>query len=317
MVFSQKQISRGISLWQIFRIVFVIFFLYLLGDVFYRWDGFKYHSSFSEFLPSVALVSILWSIMAVLLTMLLWLLHRGVTWFSKQRDWKVKQEQLLLFIVITIFLSFTVWFGKSIFYHYKTSLQLKFVAVLCVISTAIFFTWLLRRSKLIDRIVKLLEIIQQHITPLVWIFGFFVFIAVPIVAYHTWFNSKDKVVLQEVINHSSTNKDRPNIILVTYDALTARHMSVYGYKRETTPFISKWSQKASLFTMLHAASNWTGPTCSSLMTGKRVWTHQKYDPHIYGSPPIKSETENLALELKKRVTILWRSYKMELAQWRH
>ncbi|NIR07741.1 MAG: sulfatase-like hydrolase/transferase, partial [Candidatus Aminicenantes bacterium] len=73
-----------------------------------------------------------------------------------------------------------------------------------------------------------------------------------------------------------TNRDLPNIILVTFDTLTARDMSVYGYGMPTTPFISKWAKTASLFTKLEAEGNITTPTTASLMTGKRLWTHQTY-----------------------------------------
>lgn len=41
--------------------------------------------------------------------------------------------------------------------------------------------------------------------------------------------------------------DRPNVIMIYMDALRADHMSVYGYGRDTTPFISEWAKKAVLF----------------------------------------------------------------------
>jgi len=52
----------NVSCRQIFRPVFVLFSLYLLRDAFFRWDGFSFYASLSEFLPSVALVTIFWSI---------------------------------------------------------------------------------------------------------------------------------------------------------------------------------------------------------------------------------------------------------------
>ncbi len=67
-----------LSYWKVFRLIFVIFSLYLMGDAFYRWDGFRYHSSFSDFLPSAALVSILWSIVAVLTSIMIWILVKIV-----------------------------------------------------------------------------------------------------------------------------------------------------------------------------------------------------------------------------------------------
>jgi hypothetical protein len=59
-----------------------MFSLYLMGDAFYRWDGFRYYASFSEFLPSVALITVLWSIVAVFTAILLWLLVSVVEWLK-------------------------------------------------------------------------------------------------------------------------------------------------------------------------------------------------------------------------------------------
>ena len=58
---------------QVFRLIFVIFSLYLMGDAFFRWDGFSYYATFREFLPAVALITILWSIVAVFAALVIWL----------------------------------------------------------------------------------------------------------------------------------------------------------------------------------------------------------------------------------------------------
>lgn len=130
-----------------------------------------------------------------------------------------------------------------------------------------------------------------------WLFGFIVISSVPLVAFHTWWKpDKNKTGSHKHIETSVANEARPNIILVTFDALTARNMSVYGYNRETTPFISTWADNATVFTMAEASSNFTTPAAASLITGKRVWTHQTY--HIEGTKPISSGTESLPALLK-------------------
>lgn len=91
-------------------------------------------------------------------------------------------------------------------------------------------------------------------------------------------------------------EDCRNVIFITFDALTSRNMSLYGYEKLTTPFISKWAKKAAVFTRVEAADNFTTSTVASLMTGKRVWTHQTY--HLRGSKPLKHKTENLPLLMK-------------------
>ncbi len=87
------------SYWKVFRLIFVLFSLYLMGDVFYRWDGFRYHSSFSDFLPSVALVSILWSIVAVLTSIITWILVNVIERLLQLINSKIKEEQLFLFFI--------------------------------------------------------------------------------------------------------------------------------------------------------------------------------------------------------------------------
>jgi len=99
------------------------------------------------------------------------------------------------------------------------------------------------------------------------------------------------------VSSGTPSTTRPNIILVTFDALRARDMSIYGYERETTPFISNWARSASIFTRLEAASTYTTPSTASLMTGKRVWTHHTF--HNEGSRPDKSYSESLPSLLKK------------------
>jgi len=299
------------SFWQIFRIVFVIFSLYLLGDAFYRWDGFRYHSSFSEFLPAFALISILWSLIALLTAILFSLLSRLIYLSIRASGWlwlrvmkKSRIEQLHLFIIIFLSMDTAVLVGKRLFTDFKASMPLKVSVLLCTIIISIFFTWLLRyKARIwIDTVVRLMRkcniFIQERITPLVWLFGIWVVMSTALLAYHTGFKVDDKVILQEFIEYPNKNKRSPNIILLTFDALTARNMSVYGYHGETTPFITEWAKGGFVFTRVKSASNFTAPTTASLMTGKRVWGHLRLS-RMPSSSPIRTESENLPLLLKK------------------
>ena len=66
----------------------------------------------------------------------------------------------------------------------------------------------------------------------------------------------------------------PNIILVTFDALSADHMSIYGYGRKTTPNFDAFCESANVFTTMIANGNWTPPTTASLILGKYPLTHR-------------------------------------------
>ena len=264
-----------------------------MGDVFYRWDGFRSYASFSEFLPNVALLMVLWTIVAVFTALLVWLPFRAFEWICIRAGWKIRAYHLMLFSGILILTDAGVWEVKRRMWpHVQTSLVLEGVVFLITALVVVFLAWLVR-----NRAERWVDAVYELITPLVWIFGIVVILSVPLLAYFTLKNEAVEVSSQEGSHVSVQNKNQPNIILVTFDTLTARDMSVYGYNRPTTPFISEWAKTASLFTRLQAESNATTQTVASLMTGKRLWTHQTY--HIKGSRPLKGDIESLPLLLRK------------------
>ena len=65
----------------------------------------------------------------------------------------------------------------------------------------------------------------------------------------------------------------PDIILVTFDALSSHHLSCYGYSRSTSPHLDAFAKEAILFERFYANSNWTRPGVASLLNGSRPWTH--------------------------------------------
>ncbi len=282
---------------KVFRIIFVMCSLYIMGAVFYRWDGFKYYGSFSDFPLGIALAFILWSIVAVIVTIFIWLLFKVVEWSLLLMGRKIRIEHILMFIGVFIFFGALVWKGRWFIRHYVViTQQVKLIILIVVAIISILSTTILR-----NKAVSWIGIIQERITPLIWLFGVFAILSVSLIAYQVsayqiW-GGEDKGILPEISRTSLSNKKQPNIILVTFDALTIRNMSVYDYHRETTPFIAEWAKNATIFTKTKAESNATSPTTASLMTGKRVWTHQLYAPHGYNV--INADTENLPLLLKR------------------
>ena len=61
--------------------------------------------------------------------------------------------------------------------------------------------------------------------------------------------------------------DMPNVVMVVMDTVRADHLSLYGYSRNTTPFLEKLSQKSVVFENAFSASNWTLPSHASFFTG--------------------------------------------------
>lgn len=289
------------SYWQFFRLIFVVFFLYLMGDAFYRWDGFRYYGSFTEFMMSVALAAVLLSILTLLVTLSVWLPYQVLNYLTLRMGWYRQRDFFFLIIPVFLVFSAAVWGVKRfIFPIVSTSPQIKMAVFLCVLAASVFFTWLLRdkSGRWISRISEGIGIIQNRIAPLVWLFGIFVFFSVPAVSYQTWIKGASGKVSTEISSPALSGKNQPNIIMVTFDAMSASDMSIYGYHRPTTPFISEWAKTATVFTRAKSGSNYTAPTTAGLITGKRVWTHLRFS-RMGGSPPIKTHTESLPLMLKK------------------
>ena len=69
----------------------------------------------------------------------------------------------------------------------------------------------------------------------------------------------------------------PNIIIILFDALSASHMSLYGYPRETTPQVSRFAERATVYHNHYAAGNYTTPGTASMLTGMYPWKHRAFN----------------------------------------
>ncbi len=71
---------------------------------------------------------------------------------------------------------------------------------------------------------------------------------------------------------------RPNFLILVLDTLSARHMSLYGYPRQTTPSIARLAESAMVYHNHHAAGSFTTPGTASLLTGTYPWSHRALQP---------------------------------------
>jgi arylsulfatase A-like enzyme len=263
-----------------------------MGDAMFRWDGFLYHTYFAGFIPAAALASILWCLVAVTTSLLVSVAGMILKRVCRFIGWDINAQHFLLFIIFFILSGAAAWFVKRNILHLAIKMQIALIEFACALIIAVIATWFFR-----SKARQWIDVIQSHITPLVWLLGFLVILSVPIVAYQVLKTDPGKIQAEGLMPSHSITEDRPNIILVTFDALTAPNMSVYGYHRPTTPFINDWAKNASVFTKAEAAGTFTALTTASLMTGKRAWTHNVYQLHSFNS--INSDTESFPVILKK------------------
>jgi len=75
----------------------------------------------------------------------------------------------------------------------------------------------------------------------------------------------------------SGNTDKPNILIFVFDAMSARHLSLYGYSRKTTPNLEKFAQRASVYHNHYSTGNFTTAGTASMLTGMYPWTHRAFN----------------------------------------
>ena len=76
------------------------------------------------------------------------------------------------------------------------------------------------------------------------------------------------------VSLSSFQEKLPNIIILVFDAWSARHLRLYGYPRGTMPNLEKFAQRAIVYHRHYSTATFTVPGTASLITGLHPWTHR-------------------------------------------
>ena len=58
-----------------------------------------------------------------------------------------------------------------------------------------------------------------------------------------------------------------NVLLITVDNLRPDRMSLYGYDKNTTPYLTSFAKESAVFEKAFSTSAWTAPGIVSLVTG--------------------------------------------------
>lgn len=66
---------------------------------------------------------------------------------------------------------------------------------------------------------------------------------------------------------------RPNVLLVILDSVRAGNTSLYEHEHETTPFLEKFAEEATLYEQARSPGTWSLPSHTSMFTGLHVEEH--------------------------------------------
>jgi arylsulfatase A-like enzyme len=75
----------------------------------------------------------------------------------------------------------------------------------------------------------------------------------------------------------SAGQERPNLIVILFDALSAFNLSLYGYPRQTSPNLERFASRATVYHNHHSAGNFTTPSTASLFTSVYPWSHRAFN----------------------------------------
>jgi len=88
----------------------------------------------------------------------------------------------------------------------------------------------------------------------------------------------------------------PDVVLIVMDTVRADHLPIYGYSRDTTPFLRRLAERATVYTRAVAASNMTLTSHASLFTGQYPRRHGAHFllPEAPKGRPVPESTDTMA-----------------------
>jgi arylsulfatase A-like enzyme len=102
---------------------------------------------------------------------------------------------------------------------------------------------------------------------------------------------------QAAVTSRVAGNPKLNILLVTFDALSAEDMSLYGSPRPTTPNIDAFAKDATVFTNFYSASTFTTPSVASIVTG--LYPSQHHVHQLRGRAIPKDAAKNAFHAMRK------------------
>jgi arylsulfatase A-like enzyme len=94
----------------------------------------------------------------------------------------------------------------------------------------------------------------------------------------------------------STAAAKPNVVLITFDALSAQDMSLYGYRLPTSPQFERLARRSYNFVNFFSAADFTTPAVASILTGQYSLSNRVFQ--LNGHIPARHRHDNLAWILK-------------------
>jgi arylsulfatase len=99
-----------------------------------------------------------------------------------------------------------------------------------------------------------------------------------------------------VVKRTTSMSCKPNILLVIWDSVRAKNVSLHGHFRDTTPFLHSFAEQATVYEQARSPSNWSLPSHTSIFTGLHLAEHGYNDTKDGQLEPGHTIWEELANE---------------------
>lgn len=253
------------------KLVIIPPFLYVCSDFLFRLSEMNLARdallSFAFVFLGLMLVAFILALIAALLQQIP-VLRRAITLALS-----VATTFLSLFIVLIYlkwwFFSFTLADDRGLFV-----IRFYYVVLAAAIMTG-FGVFLVRKK---SELLQTLQEMQRRLSVMVIMFSLISFVAL---AANFFVQPKKQTV--------AGKSQRLNVLLILVDTLTAHSLASHGYPNRT-PFFENLARQSLFFTNVRANVTATGPSISSLLTGRSPMTS-----HVLGDYHVSGETAGMNL----------------------
>ena len=162
--------------------------------------------------------------------------------------------------------------------------SLSVALILAAIALLTFFGW--RRAFAVFNRLNQSSQIVLVICPL---------LLIPVLAANLGWRSFDAI--PQARGFAPNPKSQPNVVLISFDALTAQDMSLYGYRLPTTPRFERLARRSYNFVNFVSTADFTTPAVASMLTGQYSLTNRVFQ--LYGHIPARLREHNIAWILRQ------------------
>ena len=82
--------------------------------------------------------------------------------------------------------------------------------------------------------------------------------------------------IESLLARQRFSDDLPGVIVLIFDAWSAKNMKLYGYPLQTMPNVERFVENATVYHNHYSAGSFTIPGTASLLTGLYPWSHRAF-----------------------------------------